>query len=67
MAKNLENLRQVFIVFVEGQCEEYYFDNQQASIGKFMDEGWGHFYQPILERWEFINMQKIRKMYYGEV
>lgn len=65
MAEKLENLQQIFIVFEGSQSEEYYFDNQRNTLGKFMEEGWGHFYHSYLGRWEFINMQKIVKIYYG--
>ncbi|KJL04355.1 hypothetical protein N178_12560 [Priestia aryabhattai B8W22] len=64
---NIESLRQVFVVLMNDQPVEYYFDYQNgATLGRFMDEGWGHFYQPHLRRWEFINMKHIVKVYYGK-
>lgn len=66
MDENLRRLKQVFIVFLGGKYEEYYFDNERNTIGKFMDEGWGRFYNLTSKRWEWINMNMIVKFYYGD-
>jgi hypothetical protein len=61
---NIENLEKVGIVFVGGFSTKYYFDKSKESLGSFMKDGWGHFYNPEDKRWEFINMQRIEKIYY---
>lgn len=66
MSENLGQLQQVYIVFLGGMCEEYYFDSERNSIGRLMDDGCGRFYNPLSDRWEWINMKLVVKVYYGK-